>query len=71
MISLIKAFFDVDVHDSTKIEENAQVIGDETLEDMLLVITNGEEAIEKLQRYVQLGFTEIVLTNSRPERQTS
>jgi hypothetical protein len=64
---MIKAFFDVDVHNPKKIEENGQVIGDDTLE-MLLVITNGEDAIKKLQKYVKLGFTEIVLTNSSPDR---
>jgi coenzyme F420-dependent glucose-6-phosphate dehydrogenase len=66
--SMIKAFFDVDVHDPKKIEENGQVIGDDTLENMLLVILNGEDAIKKLQKYVKLGFTEIVLTNSSPNR---
>ncbi|HZA07099.1 MAG TPA: hypothetical protein VE619_05285, partial [Nitrososphaeraceae archaeon] len=66
--SMIKAFFDVDVHDPRKVEENGQVIGNDTLENMLLVITNGEDAIRKLQKYVKLGFTEIVLTNSSPNR---
>ena len=66
--AMIKAFFDVDVHDPRKIEENGQVIGDDTLENMLLVVTNGEDAIKKLQKYVNLGFTEIVLTNSSPNR---
>lgn len=56
------------MHDPRKIEENGQVIGDDTLENMLLVITNGEDGIEKLQKYVKLGFTEIVLTNSSPDR---
>lgn len=66
--SMIKAFFDVDVHDPKKIEENGQVIGDDTLENILLVISNSEDAIKKLQKYVTLGFTEIVLTNSSPNR---
>ena len=66
--AMIKAFFDFDVHDPRIIEENAQVIGDDTLENMLLVITNAEDAIEKLSNYVKLGFTEIVLTNSSPDR---
>ena len=66
--SMIKAFFDVDVHDPRKIEENGQVIGDDTLEDMLLVVSNGEEAIKKLEKYTEIGFTEIVLTNSSPDR---
>ncbi|MDW0225418.1 MAG: LLM class flavin-dependent oxidoreductase [Nitrososphaeraceae archaeon] len=66
--AMIKAFFDVDVHDPKKIEENAQVIGDDTLENMLLIISNGADAIKKLQKYVDLGFTEIVLTNSSPDR---
>jgi coenzyme F420-dependent glucose-6-phosphate dehydrogenase len=67
--SMIRAFFDVDVHDPRKIEENAQVIGDDTLEKMLLVITNAEEGIKRLKKYVDLGFTEIVLTNSSPDRE--
>ena len=65
---MIKAFFDVDMHDPRKIEENAQVIGDDTLKRMLLVISNAEEGIKKLQNYTELGFTEIVLTNSSPKR---
>ena len=67
--AMIKAFFDADVHDPREIEENAQVIGDDTLQKMLLVITNGEEGINKLEKYVDLGFTEIVLTNSSPDRE--
>jgi alkanesulfonate monooxygenase SsuD/methylene tetrahydromethanopterin reductase-like flavin-dependent oxidoreductase (luciferase family) len=67
--TMIKAFFDIDVHDPRKIEENAQVIGDDTLEKTLLVITNAEEGIKKLEKYVDLGFTEIVLTNSSPDRE--
>jgi coenzyme F420-dependent glucose-6-phosphate dehydrogenase len=66
--SMIKAFFDVDVHDPRKIQENGQIIGDDTLEKMFLVISTAEEGIEKLKKYVELGFTEIVLTNSSPNR---
>jgi coenzyme F420-dependent glucose-6-phosphate dehydrogenase len=66
--SMIKAFFDVDVHDPRKIEENGQVVGDDTLEKMFLVISNAEEGIKKLRKYSELGFTEIVLTNSSPNR---
>ena len=66
--SMIKAFFDVDVHDPKKIEENGQVIGDDTLEKILLVVSNVEEAITKLKKYLDAGFTEIVLTNSSPDR---
>src|SRR5215469_11224682 len=66
--TMIKAFFDVDIHDPRKIEENGQVIGDDTLKRMLLVISNAEDGIKKLQNYIELGFTEIVLTNSSPNR---
>lgn len=66
--SMIKAFFDVDVHDPRKIEENGQIIGDDTLEKMFLVVSSVEEAIKKLKKYTELGFTEIVLTNSSPKR---
>ncbi|HET7148727.1 MAG TPA: LLM class flavin-dependent oxidoreductase, partial [Candidatus Nitrosopolaris sp.] len=66
--AMIKAFFEVDVHDPRKIEDNAQVIGDDTLQKMLLVISSAEDGIKKLEKYVELGFTEIVLTNSSPIR---
>jgi G6PDH family F420-dependent oxidoreductase len=66
--AMIKAFFDVDVHDPRKIQENGQIIGDDTLEKKLLVISTAEEGIQKLKKYVELGFTEIVLTNSSPSR---
>ncbi|HZD35290.1 MAG TPA: LLM class flavin-dependent oxidoreductase, partial [Nitrososphaeraceae archaeon] len=66
--SMIKAFFDVDVHDPRKIQENGQIIGDDTLEKMFLVISTAEEGIKKLNKYIDLGFTEIVLTNSSPDR---
>jgi coenzyme F420-dependent glucose-6-phosphate dehydrogenase len=66
--AMIKAFYEVDIHDPRKIEENGQVIGNDTLEKMTLVVSNAEEAIKKLQKYVQLGFTEIVMTNSSPDR---
>ena len=66
--ALIKAFFDVDVHDPRKIQENGRIIGDDTLEKMYLVISTAEEGIEKLKKYIELGFTEIVLTNSSPNR---
>jgi hypothetical protein len=32
-------------------------------------ITNAEEGIKKLEEYVGLGSTEIVLTNSSPDRE--
>jgi coenzyme F420-dependent glucose-6-phosphate dehydrogenase len=66
--SMVKAFFDVDMHDPRKIEENGQIIGDDTLERLFLVVSNAEEAITKLKKYIDVGFTEIVLTNSSPER---
>ncbi len=67
--AMIKAFFDVDVHDPRKIEENGQIIGDDTLQKMLLVISSAEDGIKKLKKYTELGFTEIVLTNSSPVRE--
>jgi coenzyme F420-dependent glucose-6-phosphate dehydrogenase len=66
--SMIKAFFDVDVHDPRKIEENGQVIDDDSLEKKLFVISNEEEGVKKLKPYLDIGFTEIVFTNSSPDR---
>jgi coenzyme F420-dependent glucose-6-phosphate dehydrogenase len=39
------------------------------MEKMAFVISNAEEGIMKLKKYVDLGFTEIVLTNSSPNRE--
>jgi hypothetical protein len=47
---MIKAFFEVEIHDPRIIEENGKVIGDDTLEDMLLVISNEEERIRKVKK---------------------
>ncbi len=65
---MIKAFFDVDVHDPRKIEENGLVIDDDSLQKKLFVISDEEEGIKKLQKYKDIGFTEIVFTNSSPDR---
>jgi coenzyme F420-dependent glucose-6-phosphate dehydrogenase len=67
--SMIKAFYDADVHDPRKIEENGQVVGYDVMEKMAFVISNAEEGVMKLKKYVDLGFTEIVLTNSSPNRE--
>ena len=39
------------------------------MQEMLLVISNAEEGIKKLKKYTDLGFNEIVLTNSSPNRE--
>lgn len=67
--STIKAFVEVEIHDPRIIEENGKVIGDDTLEEMLLVISSEEVGIKKLKKYADLGFTEIVLTNISPNRE--
>lgn len=67
--AMIKAFFNVDVHDPRQIEDNGQVIGDDSLEKILLVITNAEDAIKRIKEYANIGITEIVLTNSSPNRE--
>jgi 2-keto-3-deoxy-6-phosphogluconate aldolase len=38
------------------------------MQSMLLVVSSAKEAIEKLQVYVDLGFTEVVITNSSPDQ---
>jgi hypothetical protein len=54
----------VNFPDPRKIEESAQVVGMDTIEKMMLVVSSAEEAMEKPEKYVQLGFTKIVLINS-------
>jgi coenzyme F420-dependent glucose-6-phosphate dehydrogenase len=66
---MVKAFFEVNFPDPRKIEESAQVVGMDTIEKMALVVSSSEEAIKKLDKYVQLGFTDIVLINSSPNRE--
>lgn len=66
--AMIKAFFEVDYPDPRKIEESGQVVGDDTMDKMAVVFSDAEEAIKKLQKYADLGFTDIVLINSSPDR---
>jgi coenzyme F420-dependent glucose-6-phosphate dehydrogenase len=66
--SMIKAFFEIDYHDPRKIEESAQVVGNDMLDKMALVMSDAEEGVNKLEKYINLGFTDIVLINSSPER---
>jgi hypothetical protein len=54
----------VNFPDQRKIEESAQVVGMDTMEKMTLVVSSAEEAMKKLEKYVQLGFTEFELINS-------
>jgi coenzyme F420-dependent glucose-6-phosphate dehydrogenase len=68
--AMIKAFFEVDVHDPREIQENGQVVGDDTMEKIAFVISNAEEGIKKIQKYAELGFTDIVLINSSPNRES-
>jgi coenzyme F420-dependent glucose-6-phosphate dehydrogenase len=68
--AMVKAFFEVNFPDPRKIEESAQVVGMDTMEKMALVVSSAEEAMKKLNKYVRLGFTEIVLINSSPNRET-
>jgi len=37
---------------------------------MAFVISNAEEGIKKIQKYAELGFTDIVLINSSPNRES-
>jgi hypothetical protein len=62
--AMIKAFFEVDVHDPREIQENGQVVGNDTMEKKAFVISNAEEGIKKIKQYADLGFTEIVLMSS-------
>jgi coenzyme F420-dependent glucose-6-phosphate dehydrogenase len=68
--AMVKAFFEANFPDPRKIEESAQVVGMDTMEKMTIVVSSAEEAIKKLDKYVQLGFTDIVLTNSSPDRES-
>ncbi len=68
--AMIKAFFEANYPDPRKIEESAQVVGMDTMEKMTLVVSSAEEAIKKLDKYVRLGFTDIVLINSSPDRES-
>lgn len=67
--AMVKAFFEVDFPDPRKIEENGQVVGMDVLEKMALVVSSADEAVKKLEKYVRLGFTDIVLLNSSPDRE--
>ena len=67
--SMIKAFFETDIHDPRKIEENGMIIEDDSLKKNLFLINSAEEAIKKISAYTDAGITEIALTNSSPNKQ--
>jgi coenzyme F420-dependent glucose-6-phosphate dehydrogenase len=67
--AMIKAFFKVDVHDPREIQENGQVVGNDTMEQMAFVISNAEEGIKKVKEYADIGITDVVLINSSPNRE--
>lgn len=67
--AMIKAMYEVDIHDPREIQENGQIVGNDVMEKMAFVISNAEEGIQKLKKYVELGFTDIVLINSSPDKE--
>ena len=66
---MIKAFFEVDFPEPLRIEENGQVIGNDTMENMVFMIWYAEEGVKNLEKYVNLGFTDIALIKSSPDRE--
>jgi coenzyme F420-dependent glucose-6-phosphate dehydrogenase len=54
--SMIKSFYEVDFHDPRRIEENAQIIGDDTLENMALVTSDTEEGIKSFKSMFNLDL---------------
>jgi coenzyme F420-dependent glucose-6-phosphate dehydrogenase len=68
--AMIKAFFEVHFPNPRKIEENGQVVGNDVLDKMALVVSSADEAIKKLEKFVRLGFTDVVLINSSPNRES-
>jgi coenzyme F420-dependent glucose-6-phosphate dehydrogenase len=56
--------------DQRKIEESGQVVGMDTIEKMTLVVSSEDDAIKNWTNMLELGFTEIVLVNSSPNRET-
>jgi coenzyme F420-dependent glucose-6-phosphate dehydrogenase len=54
--SMIKFFYEVDFHDPRRIEENAQIIGDDTLENMALVTSDTEEGIKSFKSMFNLDL---------------
>jgi coenzyme F420-dependent glucose-6-phosphate dehydrogenase len=68
--AMVKVIFEVNFPDPRKIEESAQVVGMDTMEKTTLIVSSADEATKKLDKYVRLGFTEIVLINSSPNRES-
>jgi hypothetical protein len=65
---MIKAFFEVDFPELLRFEENGQVIGNDTMENMVFIISYAER-VKKLEKYVNLGFTDIALIKSSSDRE--
>ena len=54
--AMIKAFFDVDVQDPRKIEENGQVVGDDIMQNMLLVVSSAKRLLRSFKYMLIWGL---------------
>jgi hypothetical protein len=43
----------VDLHDHLEMQENEQVVGNDTMEKTAFVISNSEEGIKKIKQYTE------------------
>jgi coenzyme F420-dependent glucose-6-phosphate dehydrogenase len=68
--AMIKAMYEVDIHDPREIQENGQVVGNDVMEKMAFVISSAEEGIKKISTYAEIGLTDIVLINSSPDKES-
>lgn len=58
-----------DVHDPREIERWAEVVGDESMEKLFIISSRPEDHLRKLQEYLKLGFTHLVIHSISPNEE--
>jgi coenzyme F420-dependent glucose-6-phosphate dehydrogenase len=65
----IPAVFKYAIYDPKEIEEYGKLVGDELIAKNFIVATTPEEHIKKIENYIKLGFTQVIIMSSSPNEE--
>ncbi len=65
--TILPFMFKYPIYDPREIESYGKLVGDEQLKKSWFIGTSPDEHIKHIERYIHLGFTNIVITSSSPD----